>query len=206
MNMRKICLSILALFAALLALPALASAGEDLNCTKATLTEDGLHMQPWFIQDSFLDLKEELQRAKEQGKRFVVIMEVEGCPYCAMMHAKYLTNPKVCAYLRKHFAILQMNKKGSREVTDFDGSTLPENKWLKKYKAFFTPNIMIFDDDVEHIAGKPPLKRIVARMDGPGQGADFFLALFQYAYDKGYEKGSFINYLMQKAKKDAKQG
>ena len=201
MNIRTFYTAVMALMAALFITPGPAGAGEDLGCTKATLTEDGLHMQPWFIQDSFLDLKDELQRAREQGKRFVVIMEVEGCPYCAMMHEKYLSNPKVCAYLRKHFAILQMNKKGAREVTDLDGSTLPENKWLKKYKAFFTPNIMIFDDDVDNIAKKPPLKRIVARMDGPGQGADFFLALFQYAYDKGYEKGSFINYLMRKAKK-----
>ncbi len=192
----------------ILAIPAMGSlawAGEDLSCTKSYMTEDGLHMQPWFIQDSFLDMKEELQRANEQGKRFAVIMETKGCPYCAMMHEKYLTQPEVCAFLRKHFAILQINKKGEREVTDFDGEVLPERKWVLKYKMFFTPNIVIFDDDVKNIAKKPPEKRIVARMDGPGQGPDMFLELFRYAWDRGYEKGSFIQYLMERARK-GKQG
>ena len=183
----------------LLSLPALAVAGraaraEELGCTKFTMNEDGLHVQPWFVQDSFLDMKEELQAANKEGKRLLVIMEAKGCPYCEKMHKVHFTMPEICSYVRKHFRVLQLNKLGAREVTDFDGTTMPENKWLVKYRAFFTPNLMFFDDDVERVVKNPMEKRIVARSDGP-MPPDVFLEMFRYVKDKGYEKGGFIQYV-----------
>lgn len=183
----------------LLALPALALSGraalaEELGCTKYRMSEDGLHVQPWFVQDSFLDMKEELEAANEEGKRFLVIMEVKGCPYCEKMHKVHFTQPEICSYVRKHFRVLQLNKQGAREVTDFDGSTMPENKWLVKHRAFFTPNLMFFDDDLERVVKNPPEKRIVARADGP-MPPDVFLEMFRYVKDRGYEKGGFIQYV-----------
>ncbi len=191
--------------ASLLALPAargfVSSAGaeEKLACTKWTMTEDGLHNQPWFIQNSFLDLKEELQAAKEAGKRLVIVVERKGCPYCAKMHEVYLQKPEICAFLRKHFAFLQINQQGAREVTDFDGESMPESKWYRKYKAFFTPNVIFIDDDVENIGKKSVGKRIVARMDGLWP-EDAFLAMFEYVQDRGYEKGGFVKWLTSRKK------
>jgi len=186
--------------ASLLALPVArglitsARAEEKLACTKWTMNEEGLHEQPWFIQNSFLDLKEELQTAKEANKRLVIVVEREGCPYCAKMHEVYFQKPEICDFVRRHFAFLQINQKGAREVTDFDGETLPESKWYRKYKAFFTPNIMFFDDDVENMAFRTVEQRIVARMDGLWP-ADAFLAVFRYVWDRGYEKGGFVKWL-----------
>ena len=189
----------------LLALPAAggmfarARAEEKLACTKWEMTEDGLHNPPWFIQNSFLDLKEELQNAKEAGKRLVIVVERKGCPYCKKMHEVYFQRPEICAFLRKHFAFLQINQQGAREVTDFDGETMPESKWYRKYRAFFTPNIIFIDDDVEDIGFKPVEKRIVARMDGLWP-EDAFLAMFEYVWDRGYEKGGFVKWLTSRKK------
>ena len=184
--------------ASLLALPVArnlatsAWAEEKLACTKWEMTEDGLHNQPWFIQDSFLDLKEELQTATKAGKRLVILVEQKGCPYCARMHEVYFQNPEICAFVRKHFAFLQLNLKGAREVTDFDGETLPENKWARKYSKFFnfTPNIIFFDDDVENIENKPARKRVVANVAGAMQ-EKLFLMLFKYVWNRDYEKVDF---------------
>ena len=178
--------------------PALAE--EKLGCTKSTLTEDGLHNQPWFIQNSFLDLMEEAEAAKEAGKRFAIVLEQKGCPYCKKMHDVNFMQPEVCDFVRRHFAILQLNLKGSREVTDFDGEVLPERDWRLKYKAYYTPIILFFDDDLENLKTKPPLERVVARMDGP-KDPDLFLEYFRYVWDRGYEKGSFMQYVKEKAKR-----
>ena len=191
--------------ASMLALPAARSivqparAQEKLGCTKWTMTEDGLHNQPWFIQNSFLDLKEELQAAKDAGKRLVIVVERKGCPYCAKMHEVYFQRPEICSFLRKHFAFLQINQQGAREVTDFGGESMPESKWYRKYRAFFTPNIVFLDDDVENIGFKAVEERIVARMDGLWP-EDAFLAMFEYVWDRGYEKGGFVKWLTSRKK------
>jgi hypothetical protein len=49
------------------------------------LAEDGLYHQSWF-QLSFLNLREDFAEAKATGKRFAVVFEQRGCPYCAKMN------------------------------------------------------------------------------------------------------------------------
>ncbi len=43
------------------------------------LTDDGLYRQPWFLE-SFLDLADDLEGARKEGKRFVIMWELRGCP------------------------------------------------------------------------------------------------------------------------------
>ncbi|MGA1235015.1 MAG: thioredoxin, partial [Lutimaribacter sp.] len=51
----------------------------------AELGDDGLHVAPW-LNDTFLDLREDLADANAQGRRFAVIIEQRGCIYCSRMH------------------------------------------------------------------------------------------------------------------------
>ena len=189
----------------LLTLPALSAltgavrADEALACTKSYLTEDGLHMQPWFIQNSFLDLREEFEAAREKGKRLVLMVEIKGCPYCKETHERNFTDPRVCSFVRKNFEILQINKQGDREVTDFDGETLTEKQFTKKYAAYYTPNLMFLPDNLDDILKRKPKKRTVARIQGYME-PDMFLEMFKFVHDKGYEKGSFIDYVKKQAK------
>ncbi len=187
----------------LMALPLLgaaARAGGEPACTKATMTEDGLHMQPWFIQNSFLDLKEELEAARQAGKMLAIVVERKGCPYCARMHEDYFTRPEVCAFVRKNFAILQINKLGSREVTDFDGQTMSESEWTKKHRAFYTPITLFYDPDIKTVLKGAPDKMEAARMDGL-MAPDMFIAMYHYVHDKGYRTGSFMKYIQAQARK-----
>ena len=49
------------------------------------LSDDGLYRQPWFVE-SFLELGDDLQAAANSGKRFAVMWELRGCPYCRETH------------------------------------------------------------------------------------------------------------------------
>ena len=51
----------------------------------AKMGEDGLHKQPWF-STTFKDVKEDLETAKQDGKRLAIIIEQRGCIYCKKLH------------------------------------------------------------------------------------------------------------------------
>ena len=102
------------------------------------LTDDGLYTQEWFL-DSFLDLGEDLDEAAAEGKRFAVMWELKGCPYCKETHFVNFADPAINQYVRENFVILQLNYLGSRLVTDFDGEELEERELRGKIRHSLSP-------------------------------------------------------------------
>src|SRR5437763_1736935 len=109
--------------------------------------EDGLYHQSWF-QLSFLNLKEDFAEARAGGKRFAVLFEQRGCPYCASMHKEVLAQRYINDYVRQNFTIVQLDLWGAREVTDFDGTVLPERALAERWGVIFTPTVVFFKDDL----------------------------------------------------------
>src|SRR5262245_49848095 len=94
----------------------------------AVLTDDGLYTQPWFLE-SFLELADDLTGAAGKNKRFAIMWELRGCPYCKQIHLVNFAQPEIESFIKDRFEILQLNIVGSREVTDFDGEKLPEKRF-----------------------------------------------------------------------------
>ena len=92
---------------------------------EAVMTDDGFYREPWFLE-SFLELADDLAAAAENKKRFAIMWELRGCPYCRETHLVNFAKPEITSYIREQFEILQLNIIGSREVTDFDGEKLTE--------------------------------------------------------------------------------
>lgn len=164
-------------------------------------TDDGLLAQPWFL-NSFLDLQEDLKLARENGKRFVVMWEQRGCPYCKETHEVNFAIPAIQHYVRENFEVLQLNIWGSRTVTDFDGEELEERKLARKYGVNFTPTIQFFPESVPADTDKGGKALEVQRM--PGYFKPFhFLAMFRYVGEEAYGDSSFQDYL-ETARSDLK--
>ena len=159
------------------------------------LTEDGLYREPWYL-DSLLDLPDDLAAASQAGKRLAVVWELRGCPYCREMHLVNFARPDIAAYVQGRFEILQLNIRGDRTVTDFDGAQLSEKRLAAKYQVRFTPTIQFFPDRGDDLAGKPPDKREVFRIPGYLKPDDF-LAVFRYVGERGYENGTLRDFLRQ---------
>ena len=157
------------------------------------LTEDGLYRQPWFLE-SFLDLGDDLEGARKEGKRFAIMWELRGCPYCKETHLVNFAQPRISDYVKANFEILQLNIIGSRKVTDFDGQEMSEKEMAAKYGVRFTPTFQFFPESTAGLGGKAPEKREVARAPGYLRPDDF-LALFRFVREKGYETKSFRDYL-----------
>jgi thioredoxin-related protein len=171
---------------------ALAAAGR-VGAETAILGDDGLYRQPWFVE-SFLELGEDLESARKQGRRLAVTWELKGCPYCRETHLVNFARADIADYVRTHFDVLQLNIIGARKVTDFDGSALGEKQLAARYGVRFTPTIQFFPDTTDGLADKPAEKREVARMPGYYRPDDF-LAMFRYVQEKAYEKRSFREFL-----------
>ena len=158
----------------------------------AILTDDGLYRQPWFL-DSFLDLSEDLAEAAAAGKRFAVMWEQKGCPYCQETHLVNFAQPEIQDFVRDNFEILQLNLFGSREVTDFDGEALEERTLARKSGIAFTPTIQFLPEDAAEVTGGGKTAE-VARMPGYLR-PPHFLAMFRFVREKAYLKTSFRKYL-----------
>jgi thioredoxin-related protein len=160
---------------------------------QAILTDDGLYRQPWFLE-SFLEFADDLAAATQGKKRFAVMWELRGCPYCKETHLVNFAKPEIETFVKERFDILQLNIIGSREVTDFDGEKLPEKRIAEKYGVRFTPTIQFFPESVDGLAQKKPREREVARAQGYLQ-PQHFLGLFRFVAERAYEKGTLRDYL-----------
>jgi thioredoxin-related protein len=184
MSRRQLMLSAAAAFA-VAAVPAAADV--------PILTDDGVYKQPWFLE-SFLELADDLDEAQKAGKRFVVMWELKGCPYCKETHFVNFARDDISSYIKNNFVVLQLNIIGSRKVTDFDGQELSEKELAVKYGVRFTPTVQFFDENAAALKGREPQKREVARAPGYLRPDDF-LAMFRFVRDKAYRDKSFRDYL-----------
>jgi len=161
----------------------------------AELGDDGLHKPDW-LRDTFRDLREDLDEANAEGKRLLILWEQRGCIYCSQMHAEVYPDPEIDGLIREHFFVLQMNLFGDIEVTDFDGTTLPEKDMARRWGVVFTPTMMFMPETVEE--GKTAQQAAIVSMPGAfGKGTT--AALLTWVRDKEYENGEhFQKYLAQR--------
>ncbi len=189
MSRRQIFGAGLGLLAGGAALPAVPhSAG-----AKTVLTEGGGHTQDWFL-DSFLEFRDDLEESTKEGKRFAILWEQDGCPYCRELHLVNFARPEIDVWVRERFNIVQMNIWGSRETIDFDGKEGSEKQLAKRAGVRFTPTIQFFPETLAGAGGKDGRSLEVARM--PGYFKPFhFLSLFKFVHAKAYETEKFRAFL-----------
>lgn len=162
------------------------AAAEDRSAAPV-LNESGLYTEPWFLE-SFLDMRDDLAEARRNGKRFVVIFEQEGCPYCREMHLVNFADPKISGYVRANFEVVELDLWGARKVTDFDGTVLSEKAFARKYKVRFTPTVLFFANRVP--PGQAGQAAEVARVPGylPPK---YFRMFFEYVRTEAFKTTGF---------------
>ncbi|HEY9056031.1 MAG TPA: thioredoxin family protein [Aurantimonas sp.] len=145
--------------------------------------DDGLHKQDWFSL-TFKDVADDIQAAKEEGKRLVLVFEQRGCIYCKKMHEELLVDPEIRDYIKTNFKVVQYNLFGDEEVTDLDGETLTEKSAGRRWSVVFTPTILFMPEEVPE-AGTAG-EAAVATMPGLF-GKQTFLNMFEWVRTKGYD-------------------
>ena len=142
----------------------------------------------YFFHDSFWDFTEELETAREEDKRGILIMfEMDECPFCHRMKATILNQPDVQDYFREHFRIFSVDIEGDIELTDFKGQATTMKAFaFEQYRVRATPVFAFFDLDGNYI------KR--ARFTGAARNKDEFMLLGRYVVEQAYKDQSFTRY------------
>ena len=149
--------------------------------------ENGLYRAPWFVE-TFLDLREDFAEAKASGRRFAVIFEQRGCPYCTKLHTEILPQKYINDYVRQNFLVLQLDLWGAREVTDFDGAKMSEKDLAERWGVIFTPTIVLYKDDLTSLDGKWGRELEAIERLPLSYGRDTFYDLFVWVRHKLYER------------------
>jgi len=124
-----------------------------LTTFSALATEtDSRNPREFFFTQSFGDLPEELQTARAQGKKgLLLFFEAEGCPYCLGMLKRVFSQKQVQDWYREHFLSIAVDIHGDVEIKDFDGITLPSKVFAEHRKVFMTPMLAFIDLDGSEI-------------------------------------------------------
>ncbi len=140
----------------------------------------------FFFDQTFGDFPEELAKAKEEGKKGVLLMfEMDECPFCHRMKTTVLNQPEVQDYYDKNFLVFPVDIEGDVEVTDFAGNVMPQKDFaLKEYRVRATPVFAFFDLD-----GK-----LVTRYTGATRDVQEFMWLGEYVVDGHYRDLPFAKY------------
>ena len=145
-----------------------------------------------FFDATFGDFSEELQNAKDQGKKGILLMfEMDECPFCHRMKTTVLNQSEIQDYFKENFLIFPVDIEGDVEVVDFQGDTLPQKDFaLKEFRVRATPVFAFFD-----LEGK-----LVARYTGATRDSQEFQWLGDYVVNGDYGKMSFTRYKMERRK------
>ena len=140
----------------------------------------GIEYEPpgWFKQ-SFLEIAEDVEEAKEAGKHVMLFFHLNGCPYCAKT-AEYIDREPIRSELQKHFDAIALNIKGDREIAMNEELATTERKLAEHLNIQYTPTILFLDQD----------NRTVLRLNGY-RSAEAFRVALDYVKDKAYLKQPF---------------
>jgi thioredoxin-related protein len=106
----------------------------------------------FFFTQSFGDLPEELETARQEGKLgMLLFFEAEGCSYCEYMLQNVLNRPTVQDWYRQRFVSIAVDIHGDVELTDFDNITLPSKVFSDHRKVFVTPVVAFIDLEGDEI-------------------------------------------------------
>ncbi|WP_456379439.1 thioredoxin family protein [Thiolapillus sp.] len=150
--------------------------------------------EQYFFDQSFGDYTEELQTAREQGKKGILIMfEMEECPFCHRMKTTVLNQPEVQDYYKEHFLIFSVDVEGGIEITDFKGRpTTMKDFAFKQLRVRATPVFQFFDLQGEPIKG--------GRYTGATKDSEEFMLLGKYIVEQEFLNTSFTRYKREAAK------
>lgn len=147
------------------------------------LTEP-LEFPDWF-KLSFLDLREELKEAGEQGKAGIILyFGQKYCAYCRQFLEHDLARDDIRRYANGHFNVIGIDIHGRRIVTDLSGRERGENQFAADEQTNFTPAVIFYD-----AAGREAL-----RLRGYYPPYRFRAAL-EYVADGHYKTEDFREYL-----------
>lgn len=123
-----------------------------------------------------------LLSAKESGKKVLIDVYAEWCPYCEKMHTEVYTETDVIKAVNEHFYLVKINIESQNEV-NFLGNRMTESDFAKMLKSSSLPSTYFMNSSGELLGMQPGLLP-----------ADVFEDLLTFVGSDSYESLSFEEY------------
>ena len=132
----------------------------------------------YFFQQSLGDFTEELEIAREEGKKgLFLFFEMDECPFCHRMKDTVLNQSDIQEQFNADFHSLTVDIEGDIEIIDFDGEEITQKQFARKNRVRATPVLAFYD-----LEGNQ-----VFKYTGATSGSEEFLWLAEY-YTEGIYK------------------
>jgi thioredoxin-related protein len=143
------------------------------------------HEMPEWFKQSFLELNEDVEEAKENDKHVMLFMTLKFCPYCTkMLKDNFIEGAKNQPYIQENFDVIAIDIKGVNEVAVNDDLTLTEKEYADHLKVQYTPTIIFLDQN----------NKAVVRINGYRSKENFKLIL-DFVKNKKYKQMTLTQYL-----------
>lgn len=114
-------------------------------------------------------LPDELAQALHQGLPLVVMVSLEGCPYCRIARQSHLAPMH-----REGGVIVQVDMRSAQVVRDFDGQMTTHDALVQRWRTPIAPTLLFFG---------PGGREVAERMEGAYQ-PDFYGPYLEGRLDK----------------------
>ncbi len=140
----------------------------------------------YFFQETWGDFAEETTRAKDEGKKAIMIFfEMDECPFCHYMKTNVLNQPAVQEFYRKNFLLFSVDIEGDVEMVNFKGESVKQKDFaFKENRVRATPVIAFFDFNGKRIH----------RHTGKTSGVKEFMLMGEYVASGSYKTMNFSKY------------
>jgi thioredoxin-related protein len=100
---------------------------------------------PEWFKTSFLTIADDAREAGALDRHAVLFMHLADCPYCARTLDENFRAGETSEFLRRHFDVVGIDIRGSRQVEWIDGRSYTEKELARALKVFGTPTIVFLD-------------------------------------------------------------
>ncbi|HBR98759.1 MAG TPA: thioredoxin, partial [Gammaproteobacteria bacterium] len=147
---------------------------------------------PSWFKESFLDIADDVDEASESGKHVILLMDMNGCPYCYKMVEENFKHAPYKEFIQANFDVIGLNVKGDREVALNAETTLTEKEIADKLGVRFTPGLVFLNAD----------NNPVVKVNGYRNVRDFRVIL-DYVQNRTYEQQPLAAYIREHKENEA---
>ncbi|SFV86026.1 thioredoxin SoxW [hydrothermal vent metagenome] len=141
------------------------------------------HSMPSWFKESFLELVDDIDEAKQDDKHVLLFFHLNECPYCDHM-VKDFDKPFLKEFIQQNFDVIAINIKGDKEVVLNNDETLTEKTFSEKVGVQYTPTIVFLNQKNETIA----------RTNGYRK-PEKFKKILTYVSSKAYKNSTLVDYI-----------
>lgn len=143
------------------------------------------HDMPEWFKESFLDIAEDVEEAKDENKHVILFMTLKFCPYCTkMLNNNFVEGAKNQKYIQDNFDVIGINIKGQKEIAISEDETMTEKEYADFLKVQYTPTILFMNQE----------NKVIVRLNGYRSEQNFKLVL-DFVKNKEYENMTLTAYL-----------